>query len=91
ALILNEVLSAILKHADPARALHLTLRVAREGEAVLVEVEEDGSGTALEADGFATTLVDALTRQVDGTRQLRERQPSGSVIAFRFNAARVAV
>ena len=90
ALILNEVLSAILKHADPAQAQHLTLRVAREAEAVLVEVEEDGSGTALEADGFATTLVDALTRQVDGTCQLRERQPSGSVIAFRFNAARVA-
>ena len=90
ALILNEVLSAVLKHAAPGRALRLTLRVARENEAVLVELTEEGGGGRLETDAFATTLVDALTRQIGGTRGRRERDPAGSVLTLRFQAGRVA-
>ena len=92
ALILNEAVTNVLKHAFPERPGRLELRVAREGEAVLVQVSDDGigrRGTAAGADTFGTDLVDALTRQLDGTSETRDGAESGTVVAFRFPLGRV--
>lgn len=87
ALVVNEAVSNAIRHAFPSRAGTLTLRVVREGEDLIVTVEDDGVGLSTTADGsFGTTLTDVLSRQVGGTSRVRPRDPAGTAVEFRFPA-----
>ncbi|MEH3119743.1 MAG: PAS domain-containing protein [Methylorubrum populi] len=90
ALILNEVVTNAVRHAFPDRAGHLAFRLARDGDAVIVAVEDDGVGIGpAEADAFEASSIDALGRQIGGARRVRGRHPSGTAVEFRFSAERI--
>lgn len=90
ALVVNEVVSNAIRHAFPSRAGRLALRVGRDGDDLIVSVEDDGIGLSAAADGsFEATLISVLTRQVGGTNSVRPRDPAGTTVAFRFPAQRI--
>lgn len=92
ALILNELVAGVIKHAFPERPGRLTLRIIRDADAVLVTVEDDGAkvGAGASAEGrFEATLIDALCRQIGGTRERRSRPSGGTTVTLRFPAGRI--
>lgn len=92
ALVVNEVVSNAIRHAAPSRAGRLVLRVVRDGEDLVVTVEDDGIGVTTADNGsFESTLIDALIRQIGGTNRIRSRQPAGTTIELRFPAGRIEV
>lgn len=91
ALILNELVTNVLKYALSSSGGRLSLRLVRDGDAVLLTVEDDGVGeeAGTSRDGsFEATLVDALCRQIGGTRE-RRSGPSGTTVMLRFPAKRI--
>jgi PAS domain S-box-containing protein len=91
ALIVNEVVSSAIRHAFPSRAGRLILRLARDGEALIVTVEDDGIGATAAGGGFEATLIDALIRQIGGTNRIQPRNPLGKVVELRFPAGHIEV
>ncbi|CAO4151104.1 Blue-light-activated protein [Methylorubrum aminovorans] len=92
ALVVNEVVSNAIRHAVPSRAARLVLRVVRDGEDLVVTVEDDGIGVTTVGNGsFESTLIDALIRQIGGTNHVRSRQPAGTTVELRFPAGHIEV
>lgn len=92
ALVVNEVVSNAIRHAVPSRAGRLVLRVVRDGEDLVVTVEDDGIGVTTVGNGsFESTLIDALIRQIGGTNHVRSRQPAGTTVELRFPAGHIEV
>ena len=90
ALIVNEVVSNAVRHAFPARAGRLTVRITRDGADVTVNVEDDGIGLSAAGDGsFEATLIDVLSRQIGGSIRVRPRDPAGTAVELRFPAERI--
>ncbi|WP_342151305.1 PAS domain-containing protein [Methylorubrum sp. SB2] len=92
ALILSESVSDALRHAFPDRPGRLTVRLARDDAAVMLDVADDGIGLPEPAGGHAATgrgLVDILVRQLDGTRRTEPAPSGGTRIVFRFPPGRI--
>ena len=69
-LVLNELLTNAVKHAfTGGRSGRLTVAARREGDAVVVELGDDGPGFDPETDSrsLGLVLVGRLSRQLDGT------------------------
>jgi PAS domain S-box-containing protein len=76
-LILNELLTNALKHAFPgSRAGTITVSLFNEGEDIVLEVEDDGSGLPAgfglqDTQGLGLKLVQMLAKQLGGSVTLR--------------------
>ncbi|MCO5167966.1 MAG: PAS domain S-box protein [Planctomycetes bacterium] len=92
-LIVNELVSNVLKHAFPDRAGRVRVRLRREGDEVALEVEDDGVGIPEEVDlrapgTLGLRLVCILTEQVRGRISLDRR--GGARLSIRFPAGAAA-
>jgi PAS domain S-box-containing protein len=91
-LIVNELLSNALKHAFPSgRRGEVRVALRREGEAIALEVADDGAGMPPELDfqnpgTLGLRLVSILTEQIRGTIELRRRPGTRFVIKFMQSA-----
>lgn len=80
-LILNELVTNAIKHAFPGIPKGLvTVRLARTGQEILVEVEDDGVGLPEEVStgehgALGLRLVKLLTQQIKGTVELERTAP----------------
>lgn len=88
-LILNELMANALKHAFPGDAdgtITLRLRTDDTGDNCWLHVEDDGVGiTAARDSGPAVStlgmrLIESLTRQIDGTFSLHNRNPGTEAV-----------
>jgi PAS domain S-box-containing protein len=88
-MILNELLTNILKHAFIGKESGAAIRVllsAKDNHAILT-VEDNGIGLPESIDiedppGFGLQLVGILTRQLDGTIRPERRNGSGFILEF---------
>ncbi|MES2843984.1 MAG: histidine kinase dimerization/phosphoacceptor domain -containing protein [Pseudomonadota bacterium] len=86
ALIAAELLTNAVKHAFPGNAKGtIQIRLARDAEAVLFEVLDDGIGFSGDgARNSGSAIVDALVRQIGGT--VERWSDHGACIRIRFAA-----
>ncbi|HWQ92741.1 MAG TPA: PAS domain S-box protein, partial [Clostridia bacterium] len=90
-LIANELLSNCLKHAFPqGRAGEVVVRIARQAGDMVVSVADNGIGLpngfqVERAETLGLQLVRTLTRQLDGTLEMRRGE--GTEFAVRFPLA----
>jgi two-component sensor histidine kinase len=81
-LVVNECLTNAAKHAFPGGMGAIAVSVRREGSAILIEVRDDGVGSAADsAPGTGSTLIATLARSIRATFAAREDR--GRVCALR--------
>jgi two-component sensor histidine kinase len=74
--IVSELVSNCVKHAFPGeRKGTIAIRMSREGEGIVLRIEDDGVGMPEGLDwrqsgSLGLQLVEALTRQIDGSIEL---------------------
>ncbi len=89
-LIVNELVTDCFKHAFPGgRRGTITVRLAREGEALALDIVDDGIGlppgfNPAEAEGFGLKLVGLLAEQLGSS--LSAASAGGSRFSLRFPA-----
>jgi PAS domain S-box-containing protein len=87
AIIVNELVTNVLKHAFAGRPGRITVRIRREDGHLRLEVADDGLGmpeTGAELDSFGTTIVRMLARQLKASLIWSAAQPSGTRAVLRM-------
>ncbi|HOX13227.1 MAG TPA: GAF domain-containing protein [Spirochaetia bacterium] len=87
--IVNELITNSMKHAFPGRDRgSLGIRVAREGNEIVLEVKDDGRGLPEGFDpesstGFGLQLVRMLAEQLNGSFSIRGGEGTTGVVRFK--------
>ena len=93
ALIINELVANAFKHAFPgSRGGTVTLHLTRSGEQVTLKVADDGVGVDPDFDlssqqSLGMTLIDTLTKQLEGDLEIDSDGESGTEVTVRFRIA----
>ena len=66
ALVVNECITNAAKHAFPAGIGALAVWLRREGEEIVVTVEDDGIGGSMTGEGTGSKLIDMMARSLRG-------------------------
>jgi two-component sensor histidine kinase/PAS domain-containing protein len=86
-LVVNELMTNALRHAFPeGEAGTVTLSALREGEDVVIQVGDNGLGTALPSKngGLGSKIVGALTGQVGARLETDSRPGVGTMITMKL-------
>ena len=76
ALLVNELLTNAIKHAFPdGRAGRLRVGSRLDGGRIHVVIEDDGVGSSGEAEGFGTTVIRTLARQLRAELTIEDARP----------------
>jgi len=87
-IVVNELITNAFKYAFPdGREGHVFVSFAKNGEAALLRIEDDGVGLpdgaiAGESSGFGLNLVRAMTTQIGGSLDLRGGTGTGVSLSF---------
>lgn len=87
-LIINELLTNSLKYAfEDQENGQIAITLKKSPDNFFLEIKDDGSGfdpSTIRENSFGTTLIDALTQQIDGT--LSRIANDGTIIRIEFQA-----
>ena len=87
-IIVNELLTNVIKHAFPGRSEgHINVSAMKTGSQVAISIQDDGIGlpedfAIARSSGFGLLLIRALTSQIDGTIRFERGHGTKSILEF---------
>lgn len=79
--IVQEALTNVLRHASGAK--HASVHIAKEGEAITIEVRDDGRGRAQSPPGRGIRGMSERAELLGGSFNIRDAEPHGTIVSAR--------